>query len=119
MTTMQSLLTLLLFSIVTAASGPAAVAHKVLSVSLSNTQENFLNGVSEIIRPGPEAAQEHLNPSLSMTQEAARTVLPSPLWNIIFEELPELLFESDGNFETWAESQVRRVLINKGRWKGY
>ncbi|MPC24985.1 Nose resistant to fluoxetine protein 6 [Portunus trituberculatus] len=99
----QSLLMLLLFTSVNAAVGPAAVAHRAPSASLSDAQETLLNDAMRIMKPEMEAAQENSDLSLGVVQETAHKVLPPPLWKIFFEELPELMSKSNYKPEAQAE----------------
>ncbi|KAK8406207.1 hypothetical protein O3P69_007137 [Scylla paramamosain] len=111
----QSLLVLLLFTIVNAAVGPAAVAHRTPSGSLSDTQESFPNDPLSIIRPVMEvASQENSDSSMGVMQETAHRVLPPPLWNIFFEELPELMFES--NYEPEAQAEWEGNALPNFNW---
>lgn len=110
----QSLpLLLLLLTIVHAAVGPDAVAHRTSSAGLSDSQETLLNDALEIIRPETNGAdQENSDSSMNVVQETAHTVLPPPLWNIFFKELPELMLESDYEPEAQAKWEVRSLILN-------
>ena len=101
---------LLLVTSVNAAVGPAAVAHRTPTASLSDTQETPLNDPLTIIEAEIEAAQENSDPFLGVVQETAHRVLPPPLWNIFFEELPESMFKS--NYEPEAQAELQVCFLN-------
>lgn len=100
------LLALLPLGLAAAASGPLAEAHNVLGDSFAKTQE-------EHIHEAPQAVQGV--PHTSVMEEAARGVLPPPLWDTLFYESIDTLVTTNHDSKHRAETQVSRPLTNVKR----
>lgn len=94
-------LALLPLGLAAAARGPLTEAHDVLGDSFINTQE-------ENIHEAPQAIQGV--PHTSVMEEAARGVLPPPLWDTLFYESPDTLVTNHDS-KPRAEPQTRAGLL--------
>lgn len=82
-----------------AATGPLAEAHDVLGDTFTNTLEDK-------IHEAPQAMQGV--PLTSVMEEAARGVLPPPLWDTLFYESPDTLGTTNHDSIPRAAPQVSR-----------
>lgn len=108
------LMVLLSLGVTAAASGPAARVHDIFHTNFPKDQENSLQWAPQApkLETEIETAEEQGSPFLSVVEEAAHELLPPPLLDALFRELPDTAVTANSNLDITGKTQVFRSLVH-------